>query len=142
MRTSRASAAWEGTLREGTGTFTAGSAAFKGPYSFGTRFGETAGTNPEELIAAAHAACFSMALAAALGDAGTPAGRIETQAACTIEVINGAGTITRIELNVRGKVPGLDQSGFAKAAETAKQNCPVSRALSAGIRVSVQAVLE
>jgi osmotically inducible protein OsmC len=142
MRTSRASAAWEGTLREGKGTFTAGSGAFKGPYSFATRFGDAAGTNPEELIAAAHAACFSMALAAGLGDGGKPPTRIETQAACTMEVINGAGTVTRIELKVRGKVPGLDQAGFAQAAETAKQNCPVSRALNPSVQVSVQAVLE
>jgi osmotically inducible protein OsmC len=142
MRTSRASAVWEGTLRDGRGTFSAGSGAFKGPYSFGTRFGEAAGTNPEELIAAAHAACFSMALGAALGDAGTPASRLETHATCTIDVIDGAGTITGIELKVRGKVAGLDQAAFAKAAEGAKQNCPVSRALNKDLPVSVQAVLE
>lgn len=142
MRISRASAAWEGTLREGKGAFTAGSGAFKGAYDFGTRFGEAVGTNPEELIAAAHAACFSMALAAGLGDGGKPATRLETQAACTMEVISGAGTITRMELNVRGKVPGLDQAAFVEAADTARKNCPVSRALNPSIKVTVQAVLE
>ncbi len=142
MRTSSASAAWSGTLREGAGTFTAGSGAFKGPYSFGTRFGDAVGTNPEELIAAAHAACFSMALAADLGEAGTPAARIETQATCTMDVINGAGTITRIDLRVRGKVAGIDQARFATVADGTKKNCPVSRALHPSVQVSVEAVLE
>ena len=141
MRASRATAVWEGKLRDGAGRFKAGGGAFGGAYSFGTRFGEASGTNPEELIAAAHAACFSMALAADLEKAGTPATRIETDATCTLDFIEGVPTITRMELVVRGTVSGLDQARFAAAAEGAKKGCPVSRALKGIADVRVEARL-
>src|SRR2546423_6160430 len=112
MPTSQASAMWEGKLKDGKATFTAGSGAFKGPYSFATRFEGKPGTNPEELIAAAHAACFSMALSAGLEKAGKPAAQIPTDARCTLEMVNGTPTITKMEVQVRGKGPGLDQAGF------------------------------
>jgi osmotically inducible protein OsmC len=141
MPTSNASAAWEGKLKEGKGTFKAESGAFSGPFSFGTRFGGAKGTNPEELIAAAHAACFSMALSAGLEKAGTPVTRVETRASCTLEMVDGAPKITKIELSTRGKVPGIDQAAFQKAAESAKQNCPVSKALQGNVDVRLEAKL-
>jgi len=142
MPTSQASAVWEGKLKDGKGTFTAGSGAFKGPYSFATRFEGKPGTNPEELIAAAHAACFSMALSAGLEKAGKPAARVQTDARCTLEMVDGTPTITKMELKVRGKVPGLDQAGFQKAAEEAKSGCPVSRALKGIAQITLVAQLE
>jgi lipoyl-dependent peroxiredoxin len=142
MPTSRASAVWEGKLKEGKGNFRAGSGAFSGPYSFATRFEGKAGTNPEELIAAAHAACFSMALSAGLEKAGKPAARVETTAACTMDMVDGTPTITRMELKVRGKVAGLDQGAFQKAADEAKRGCPVSRALSGIPQITLDAKLE
>jgi len=129
MPTSHASAVWEGKLRDGKGTFQAGSSAFSGAYTFATRFEGKQGTNPEELIAAAYAACLSMALSADLEKAGKPATRIQTDAACTMETVGGASTIATMALKVRGRVSGLDQTGFQKAAEEAKNGCPVSRAL-------------
>jgi len=142
MPTSKAMAVWEGKLRDGKGTFKAGSAAFGGAYSFATRFEGKAGTNPEELIAASHAACFSMALSAGLEKAGKPVTRVETTAACTLETVDGAPKITRIALTTRGKVPGLDQAGFQKAAEDAKNNCPVSKALKGNVEFTLDAKLE
>jgi len=142
MPTSRASAVWEGKLKDGKGTFKAASGAFAGPYTFATRFEGKPGTNPEELIAAAHAACLSMALSAGLEKAGKPATRVQTEAACTIEMVNGTPTITRMELTVRGKVPGLDQAGFQKAAEEAKSGCPVSRALKGIPQITLDAKLD
>jgi lipoyl-dependent peroxiredoxin len=142
MPTSQAQAVWEGKLKDGKGTFTAVSGAFSGPYSFATRFEGKKGTNPEELIAAAHAACFSMALSAGLEKAGKPATRIQTDAACTLEMVNGTPTITKMALTVRGKVPGLNQGEFQKAAEDAKRGCPVSRALQGIPQVTLTATLE
>ena len=142
MPTSRASAVWEGKLKDGRGSFKAGSGAFSGPYTFATRFEGAKGTNPEELIAAAHAACFSMALSAGLEKPGKPATRVETSAACTIEVVDGAPKITKMELAVRGKVPGLDQAAFQKAAEEAKRGCPVSKALAGVPQITLDAKLE
>ena len=142
MTTSRASAVWEGKLKDGKGSFKAGSGAFKGDYSFRTRFEGAAGTNPEELIAAAEAACLSMALAAGLEGAGTPATRIETTAACTVDKVAGGFKITTIELKVRGKVPGTDQAKFQKAAEAAKDGCPVSGALKGNVQMKLDAKLE
>jgi len=142
MPTSRASAVWEGKLKEGKGRFQAGSGAFSGPYTFATRFEGKNGTNPEELIAAAHAACLSMALSADLEKAGTPATRIRTDAACTIEMVNGAPTITTMELKVRGQVSGVDQAAFHKAADAATHGCPVARALTGISRVTLDAKLE
>ncbi|HEX9705367.1 MAG TPA: OsmC family protein [Gemmatimonadales bacterium] len=142
MRTSQATAVWEGKLKDGKGSFKAGSGAFAGSYSFATRFESATGTNPEELIATAHAACYSMALSADLEKVGTPATRVETRAACTIDTVDGAPKITRMELTVRGKVPGVDQAGFQKAAEGAKENCPVSKALKGNVDIRLEARLE
>src|SRR5207237_9190928 len=114
----------------GTRNFRAARAAFSGPYTFATRFEGAKGTNPEELIAAAHAACLSMALSAGLEKAGKPVTRVETTAACTMDMVDGAPKITKMALTVRGKVPGLDQAGFQKAAEEAKRGCPGSTALA------------
>ncbi|MGH7568471.1 MAG: OsmC family peroxiredoxin [Gemmatimonadales bacterium] len=142
MPTSHATAVWEGKLRDGKGSFKAGSGAFTGPYTFATRFEGAKGTNPEELIAAAEAACFSMALSAGLEKAGKPAARVETRAACTLEMVGGAPKITRIDLTVRGRVPGLDQAGFQKAAEEAQTGCPVSKALKGNVELTLDAKLE
>src|SRR5829696_3147528 len=117
MSTSHANAVWEGRLRDGRGHFTAGSGVFAGDYTFSTRFEGTKGTNPEELIAAAHAACLSMALAAGLDRAGTSATRISTKASCTIDKVGDGVRITRMRLEVRGEVPGLSEDAFRAAAE-------------------------
>jgi osmotically inducible protein OsmC len=142
MTTSTASAVWEGGLKSGKGTFQAGSGAFQGAYSFPTRFEGAKGTNPEELIAAAHAACLSMALSAGLEQAGKPATRISTKASCTIDMVGGGPKITTMKLEVRGKVPGVDQAAFAKAAEEAKNGCPVSGALKGNVAFQLDAKLE
>jgi osmotically inducible protein OsmC len=117
-----------------------GSGAFEGAYSFPSRFEEGTGTNPEELIAAAHAGCFSMALAAGLSRAGHPPTRIHTRARVHLEREGEGFAITRIELETEGQVPGVDAAGFQAQAETAKKNCPVSRAL-AGPAISLKATL-
>ena len=142
MAMSIASAVWEGGLKSGRGHFTAGSGVFQGDYSFPTRFEGAKGTNPEELIAAAHAACLSMALSAGLEKNGTPATRISTKASCTIEKAGEGFKITRMRLEVRGKVPKVDQAGFAKAAEDAKKGCPVSGALQGNVQMDLDAKLE
>jgi lipoyl-dependent peroxiredoxin len=142
MTTSIASAVWDGVLRSGRGHFKAGSGAFEGDYSFATRFENARGTNPEELIAAAHAACLSMALSAGLEKAGTPATRISTKASCTVDKAGEGFKITRMRLEVRGKVAGLDQAGFAQAAEAAKNGCPVSTALQGNVEMELDARLE
>jgi osmotically inducible protein OsmC len=142
MRTSKATATWHGILREGNGRFTAGSGTFEAPYSFATRFADARGTNPEELIAAAHAACLSMALSASLEKAGTPATWVTTEASCQMDTVDGAPEITTMQLGVRGKVDNLDQAGFATAAAASAENCPVSKALRGNVNVVVEAVLE
>jgi osmotically inducible protein OsmC len=142
MPVRNASAVWEGGLRGGKGTFKAASGAFSGSYNFGTRFEETPGTNPEELIAAAHAACFSMALSGGLERAGTPPLRIETKAACTVERVGEGFKITRMRLVTRAKVPGIDPAAFAKAAEAARDGCPVSGALKGNVSFELDAKLE
>lgn len=141
MPTSNASAVWEGKLRDGKGNFEAGSGAFRGNYSFPSRFESAGGTNPEELIAAAHAACFSMALSAGLEKAGTPATRISTTAACSLEKVGDGFKITRIRLETRGEVPGIDEAAFRQAAEAAKDGCPVSGALKGNVEMEVDARL-
>lgn len=141
MPSSTASAQWEGGLK-GNGRFQAKSGAFKGDYSFATRFGDTPGTNPEELIAAAHAACFSMALALGLEQAGTPATRISTNATCRVEKVADGFKITNMKLETRGVVPGIDQAAFQKAAEGAKSGCPVSKALQGNLTMELDAKLE
>jgi lipoyl-dependent peroxiredoxin len=141
MATSNAVAVWEGKLRDGKGSFKAQSGVFSGSFSFGTRFEGKKGSNPEELIAAAHAGCFSMALSSALEKAGHPATRIETRAAVTLEMIDGAPKITRSVLEVRGKVDGIDQAAFQQVAEGAKKNCPVSKALQGNVEITMDAKL-
>lgn len=141
MPTSSSSAVWEGGLRSGRGKFSAGSGAFAGDYSFATRFEGAKGTNPEELIAAAHAACLSMALSAGLEAAKTPPTRISTKASCTVDKVGDGFRITKIKLEVRGEVPGLDQAGFAAAAEKAKEGCPVSQALMGNVQMELDARL-
>ncbi len=142
MPTSSASATWNGVLRSGNGHFAAGSGAFEGDYTFPTRFEGAAGTNPEELIAAAHAACLSMALSVGLEKAGTPATSITTSASCTLEMVDGAAKITKMRLEVRGSVDGIDNDAFVQAAEGAKENCPVSKALKGNVDFELDAALE
>jgi lipoyl-dependent peroxiredoxin len=142
MTISTASATWEGGLKGGKGSFEAASGAFRGPYTFATRFEGAKGTNPEELIAAAHASCLSMALSAGLEKAGKTPTRIATTASCTMAMVDGAPKITTMKLTVRGRVPGLDQAGFAKAAEEAKNGCPVSNLMKGNIRMELEATLE
>ncbi len=122
-----ASAVWTGTLREGKGTMKAGSGAFEGPYTYASRFEEGAGTNPEELIGAAHAGCYSMFLSALLTKAGTPPTRIHTTARVHLEA---GPTVTKIELNTEAQVPGIDNAAFQEQAAAAKANCPISKALA------------
>jgi osmotically inducible protein OsmC len=140
MATRNGSAVWEGTLREGKGTVKLGSGAFEGPYSFSSRFEEGAGTNPEELIGAAHAGCFSMALSAGLSKAGISPGRIATTAKVHLGQVEGGFAITLIELDTTADVPGVDEETFLEHAEGAKINCPVSKAL-AGTEIRLTAKL-
>jgi lipoyl-dependent peroxiredoxin len=139
MATRMAEAEWHGKLASGQGTMKLGSGAFEGRYSFGTRFGDEKGTNPEELIGAAHAGCFSMALAYGLERAGFAARNIKTKATVHIEK-SGAFAIPRIELDTVAEVPGIDASRFQQEAEAAKRDCPVSRAL-AGSAITLTARL-
>lgn len=138
MATRTAEAVWEGNLREGKGRVKLGSGALEGPYSFRSRFEDGTGTNPEELIGAAHAGCFSMALSAGLTKAGFTAKRIHTTARVHLENVDGGFKITRIELDTDAEVPGLDEHGFREQAEAAKTNCPVSKALT-GVEISLNA---
>ena len=133
-------AEWKGELKSGTGTFTAGD-AISGEYSFRSRFEDGPGANPEQLIAAAHASCFSMALSAALGEAGTPVESVQTDATVTLRQVDGAPTITSIALRTVGRVPGVDEATFQQAAEEAKKGCPVSRALAGVPEVTLEASL-
>ncbi len=131
MPTRHAEATWTGDLKTGNGNYTGGSGALKGNYSFATRFGDTPGTNPEELIGAAHASCYSMALAAGLGGAGHAPTRIHTTSDVTIEKVDAGFKITKIVLKTEGQVPGIDEATFKTFAEKTKTGCPVSQALSA-----------
>jgi osmotically inducible protein OsmC len=140
MATRTGSAVWQGTLKEGKGTVKLGSGAFEGPYSFSSRFEEGSGTNPEELIGAAEAGCFSMALAANLTKAGHPPKRISTVATVKLETVGGGPKITTIELNTEGEVPGIDEAKFREQAELTKKTCPVSVAL-AGTEIKLNAKL-
>ena len=128
-----ASAEWKGSLKEGAGKMRLGSGAFEGPYTFVSRFETGPGTNPEELIGAAHAGCFSMALAAALGRAGHTPTSIKTNAKVHLGASEAGPTITQIDLEVEGQVPGIDQATFQQFADGAKTGCVVSRAL-AGVK--------
>jgi osmotically inducible protein OsmC len=136
----KGSAEWKGDLRSGSGTFTAGD-TIAGEYSFKSRFEDGPGANPEQLIAAAHASCFSMALSNGLAEAGTPVDSVKTDAVVTLRFVDGAPTITSIVLKTVGVVPGLDNDGFLAAAQDAKQNCPVSKALAGVPEITLEASL-
>ena len=142
MPTRRAEAEWKGGLKDGAGSFAGASGAIKGSYSFGTRFGEEPGTNPEELLAAAQAACYSMALSLALEGNGTPPQSVRTEAACTIDKTDAGFTITTMQLRVRAKVDGIDAAKFAELAEATKTGCPVSRAFAGNLRFELDAALD
>jgi len=136
-----ASAVWKGGLKEGNGALSTQSGVFKDqPYSFQTRFGDARGTNPEELIAAAHAGCFSMALSLFLNNAGLTPQRIETAAMLTLEAQGGGFSITAVHLDVSAKVPGADEVKFQEAARAAKENCPVSKVLNAKITMDAKLI--
>jgi osmotically inducible protein OsmC len=130
MTARNGSAEWRGNLESGSGTVTVGDGIFEGPYSFGSRFAEAEGTNPEQLIAAAHAACFTMALSSLLSAAGHPPESVHTNARVQLRNIDGAPTLARIDLETEGHVPGVDQQQFQQYADQAKATCPVSRALA------------
>jgi osmotically inducible protein OsmC len=134
-------AVWEGDIMQGNGTMKIGSGAWEGPYSFKSRFEDGKGTNPEELIAAAHAGCYSMALSGALSKAGSPPTRIETKADVRLEKVADGFKIPSIHLTTKAKVPGLDDAKFQEIAEQAKKNCPVSKVL-AGAEITLTATLE
>jgi osmotically inducible protein OsmC len=134
-----ASAVWNGGLKDGKGSISTQSGVLADTqYSFGTRFEEGNGTNPEELIAAAHAGCFSMALSAQLGNAGQTAERIQTEATVTLEKTDEGFTVTAVHLKVRAKVPGATPPDFDKAAQAAKAGCPISRLLKAEITMETK----
>jgi osmotically inducible protein OsmC len=137
-----ADAEWKGNLRQGDGHMRFGGGAFDGRYSFSSRFEEGPGTNPEELIAAAHAGCFSMALAADLDKAGYKPEMVNTVAKVHLNPVNGAPTIHKIELTTTAKVAGIDNATFQKIADGTKANCPVSRALKAVNEVVLTATLK
>lgn len=141
MTIREASARWQGTLKQGSGRLSLGSGVFEGAYSFPSRFENGPGTNPEELMAAAHAGCFSMALAAILGNAGHTPGTIRTMAKVHLGVTAAGPTITRIDLVTEADIAGLDAPAFAGYAETAKASCLVSRALAGVGIISLEATL-
>lgn len=137
----RGSAEWKGDLPTGTGTFSAGD-TISGEYSFKSRFEDGPGANPEQLIAAAHASCFSMALSNILAQAGTPPESVRTDATVTLRMVEGVPTITKISLTTVGRVPGVDQATFETHASEAKTGCPVSRALGGVPEITLEATLE
>jgi lipoyl-dependent peroxiredoxin len=137
----RAEARWDGSLQDGNGTMRMASGAYEGPYSFQSRFQEGEGTNPEELIAAAHAGCFSMALSGELGRAGHTAESVETNATVHLDKVGEGFGITRIELDTRARVPGVSEDEFQRVAEAAKEGCPVSQALGAVEAIELRASL-
>jgi osmotically inducible protein OsmC len=141
MPTRQSEAKWTGDLKAGKGTMKLGSGAYEGAYSFQSRMENGTGTNPEELIAAAHAGCFSMALSAKLSGAGHVPKSVHTTAKVSFEPVPGGFAITKIDLNTEGEVPGLDSAGFQKFAEEAKKGCPVSKALAAVPQITLTAKL-
>jgi osmotically inducible protein OsmC len=136
----KGNAEWKGDLRSGSGTFTAGD-SINGEYSFKSRFEDGPGANPEQLIAAAHASCFSMALSNMLAEAGTPVDSVKTDATVTLRIVDGAPTITKIELVTVGQVPGIDEDTFKQTADQAKAGCPVSKALAGVDEITLDASL-
>ncbi|MBV8161980.1 MAG: OsmC family protein [Acidimicrobiia bacterium] len=140
MPVRNADARWEGDLPSGKGTMRFGGGAFEGQYSFSSRFEDGAGTNPEELIAAAHAGCFSMALSNGLAKAGFTPTRVETTASVHLTKTDAGFGITKIELRTEAQVPGIDEGAFGEQAQAAKANCPVSKALAA-VDITLDATL-
>jgi osmotically inducible protein OsmC len=141
MPVRNAQAEWKGSVTEGNGIIKLSSGAFEGAYSFKTRMGDENGTNPEELIGAAHAGCFSMALAAALGQNGFTPSSIHTEAAVRLDKVENGFAITKIDLTTTADVPNIDETKFQEIANAAKENCPVSRAL-AGTQIHLKAALK
>jgi osmotically inducible protein OsmC len=138
---SKGSAEWNGDLKGGRGEVTVGDGVWKGNYSFKSRFEDGDGTNPEQLLGAAHAACYSMALSAALAEGGNPVDSIKTEATVQLRFVDDAPKITKIDLDVVGVVPGIDDEAFQSTAEEAKQNCPLSRALAGVDEINLSARL-
>jgi osmotically inducible protein OsmC len=141
MPTRHASARWEGGLKGGKGTFKGESGAIGGQYSFSSRFEEGVGSNPEELLAAAEAACFSMAFSGNLEKNGTPPTSIETSAACTVESVEGASKITKMHLDVKATVPGIDDAKFQELGNATLVGCPVSKAFKGNMEITMTAAL-
>jgi osmotically inducible protein OsmC len=141
MATRTGSAEWQGDLQDGGGTLTVGDGVFEGAYSFASRFEEGEGTNPEELIAAAHASCFAMALSNILAENGHSPTSVRASARVGLRNVDGAPTIDRIALDVTGDVPGLDADAFRDFAQQAKEGCPVSRALAGVPNIDLEARL-
>ena len=137
----KANARWDGALTDGAGTMRMASGAYEGAYSFQSRFEEGEGTNPEELIAAAHAGCYSMALSGVLGQSGHDPESVETEATVQIDKVEDGFHISRILLRTRARVPGLDEETFREAAEAAKEGCPVSQALGGVDSIELEAEL-
>ena len=133
-------AEWYGSVKSGSGTITVGDGVFEGAYSYESRFGEAAGTNPEQLLAAAHAGCFTMALSLILGEAKLTAEQMDTSAEVTLEQVPGGFAITAVHLTLKAKIPGTDQATFEKLAATAKAGCPVSKLLKAEITLDATLV--
>ena len=141
MPVRNAEAEWNGSIMDGNGSMRLGSGAFEGAYSFKSRMEEGTGTNPEELIGAAHAGCFSMAFSAALGKAGFEPKSIQTKAAVKFDKVGDGFSITRIDLTTEAEIPEIDEEKFQEIARAAKENCPVSKAL-AGTEINLQANLK
>lgn len=136
---SKATVVWQGSLKQGEGKITTESKALnESVYTFGTRFENNPGTNPEELIAAAHAGCFTMAVADGLGDEGITPEKLQTVATVTLSTEGNEPEVTQIQLKITGKLPGADEETFKKVANTAKENCPISRLMNADITLDVQ----
>jgi osmotically inducible protein OsmC len=142
MPTRSGRATWRGDLQGGDGNLEVGDGVFEGAYSFKSRFEEGEGTNPEELIAAAHAACFAMAFANTLAGEGHTPESVDAQARVVLKEVDGAPTLARIELTAKGKVPGIEDGEYQRLAEQAKKDCPVSRALAAVPEIRLEATLE
>ena len=140
MPTRSAHAQWKGTLKEGKGRLELESGAFEGPYSFGSRFGDGKDTNPEELLGAAHAGCFAMALSMTLGEAGYTADSLDVKAKVKIEQVDGGFAVTSIVLHLDASIPEIDEATFNDLANSAFESCPISNALS--VEKSLQATLK
>lgn len=141
MATRKSTAVWEGGLRSGKGIIKSESGVLNSVCSFGSRFERSSGSNPEELLAGAVASCYSMTLSSSLEKAGSPATRLETQAACTLDKVGEAYRITVLKLTVRCAAPNIDAAGFQRLAQEARETCPVSLALRGGVRVELDCKL-